>query len=264
LQEEGRLVPFFSIAALAAAGSIGGALISGNAADNAAQTQANAANNASAVQQHMYDDTVAREQPFVGAGTNALAQLLKGLGLSPGADGTPGTGVGSLNKPFSLSDFTSSPGYQFQQQQGMDAILNRQSAIGGVSGGNTLKALLQYSQGLASQDFYNAQNVYQGQQNQQFNQLQTLAGSGQNAAANLGALGSQTAGQIGNNITGAGNAISAGQIAGGNALGGALGGIGNNFLLAQLLQGGGASGGLGSGVPLGSNGIFGSDSAISI
>lgn len=254
-------MPFFAIAALAAAGSIGGALISGSAADNAAQTQAGAADRASQVQLDMFNQTQANEQPYMAAGQNSLAQLLKGLGLTPGADGTPGTGVGSLNKPFSLSDFTSSPGYQFQQQQGMDAILNKQSAIGGVTGGNTLKALLQYSQGLAGQDFYNAQSVYQGQQNQQFNQLQTLAGSGQNAAANLGALGSQTAGQIGNNITGAGNAASAAQIAGGNAVGGAVGSISNNFLLAQLLNGSGAGA---AATPLGSNGIFGSDSAFSI
>ena len=68
--------------------------------------------------------------------------------------------------------------------------------------------------GLANQDWWNAQNNYQQQQQQRFNMLQTLSGSGQNAAANLGAFGSQVAGSIGQNMIGAGNAASAGIVAG--------------------------------------------------
>lgn len=228
-------MPFFL---LAGAGLLS-AGIGAAGASSAANTEANAANNSTAAQLKMYNDTVAREQPFVTAGTTALSGLEAGVGINNGS----WTGYGPLNKPFSLSDFQQSPGYNFQLQQGENAVLNNASATGGIGGGNTLKALTTFGQGVANQDYWNAYNAYTAQQNQTFGQLQTLAGSGQNAAANLGALGTQVGSSVGNNIIGAGNASAAGTVGITNALTGGIGGIGQNYLLAQLLQGGG--GGLG-------------------
>src|SRR6185437_7947484 len=99
-----------------------------------------------------------------------------------------------------------------------NAVQNASSATGGIKSGNTLKALTQYGQGLANQDYYHAQGVYQGQQNQLFNYLQTIAGSGQNAGAQLGALGSTAASNTGNFITQAGNATAAGTVGAANAI----------------------------------------------
>lgn len=232
------------ISASAAAGlaggalSIGGALISGNASDNAAQTEANAANQASQTELQMFNQTQANEKPYMAAGGNALTQLMKGLGIGGGNT----TGTGSLNAPFTTADFTNTPGYQFQMQQGEQALLDQQSAVGGVGGGNTLKALTQYGQGVANQDYWNEYNAYVNRQNQQFGQLDTIAGSGQNAAANLGSIGTQVGQSVGQNTIGAGNATAAGQIASGNAMNSALSGAGNNFLLYSLLNGGGFGG----------------------
>jgi len=234
-------MPFFIAAAIA---GVAGAGISALGANSAANTQAAAADQATQVQKQMYDQTVQREQPFVDAGGNSLAALMAGLGLGPNGGGI---GTGSLNKPFSMQDFQKSPGYDFQMQQGEQAILDTQTARGGVGGGNTLKELTSFGQGVANQDYWNQYNAYVAQQNQQFGQLDTLAGSGQSAAANLGAIGNQTAGQIGNNLIGAGNSRSAGQIAGANAIGSGISSLSSNYLLSNLMGGGGFGGGGGGG-----------------
>lgn len=229
-------MPFFAIGA-ALLGPVIGGIAGGAGASSAANDQEQAANNATAAQLQMFNQTQANEAPYMAAGGNALAALQQGLGLGAG-----GTGQGSLNTPFSAAQYQQSPGYAFQMQQGEQAIQDTASAHGGVMGGNTLKALTQYGQGLANTDYQQALNNYMAQQNQQFSQLQTLAGSGQNAAANLGALGSQTATNIGNNDLAAGNAASAGAVGISNSIGSAANGLGSNYLLASLLNGGGASG----------------------
>jgi hypothetical protein len=237
-------MPFAWAAGAAALGTIGGALISSNGAQDAANTEANAANNASQVQLQMFNQTQANEQPYLQAGNNSLAALLKGVGVGPG---TANTGSGPLNAPFTAAQYQQSPGYQFQMNQGLNAINNTASARGGVNSGNTLKSLTQYGTGLANQDYQQAYQNYVAQQNQQFGQLQTLAGSGQNAAANLGALGSQVGSSVGSNIIGAGNASAAGQVATANTIGNSLNSLGSNYLLYNALNGGGsaASGGIG-------------------
>lgn len=208
-------MPFAAVAG--AALGVGGALIaSSNTADatkSAAQTQANASKDATAVEQAQFNKTQANLAPFVGAGTNALTQLQQLPGAPAFAPPTFGAG------------FQQSPGYNFQMQQGIGAIQNSAAAHGGVVSGNTLKALNQFGQGVANQDYYNYGNTQQAnylndyaaqaqQQQQRFNNLQTIAGSGQNAAAGLGALGASTASQIGGNIQGAANANSAATVAG--------------------------------------------------
>lgn len=290
---------FFAIlgaAAIAGVAGVAGAAIDSSGAQSAANTESNAANNATAVQQQQFQQTTANEAPFLQAGTAALGDLTSEYGLGAGGTGVGtanaaldaayglgpgGTGVGTANAgftgalpPFDPSSLQSTPGYQFQYQQGEQALLDAQSATGGVKGGNTLKALTTYGQGEANTEYQQALQNYMQQQTQQFNQenivgqenetnavnsvqqnfnnLQTIAGSGQNAASNLGALGAQTATSIGNNITQAGTAQAAATIAGTNAAGSAVSGIGNNlssdFLLSQLLGNGGLGGLGGAGI----------------
>lgn len=238
-------MPFFLLAGASLLGSGIGAL----GASSAANTEANAANQSTAAQLAMYNQTVAREQPFVTAGTTALSGLESGVGINNGS----WTGYGPLNKPFSLADFQSSPGYNFQLQQGENAVLNNASATGGVGGGNTLKALTTFGQGVANQDYWNAYNAYTSQQNQTFSQLSSLASGGQAAAGNLASTGTQVGSNVGNNIVGAGNASAAGTVGITNAITGGIGNIGQNYLLAQLL---GGSGGGGSAFNGAASGIF--------
>lgn len=218
-----------------AVGGIAGAAIGASASSDAAKTEANASNQASAVEQSMFNQTQANEKPFLDAGTNALTALQQGIGIGPG---TNNTGTGPLNAPFTTADFQTSPGYQFQMQQGENAVLNNRSALGGVNSGNTLKALTSFGQGVANQDYWNAYNAYVNQQNQKFGQLQTVAGSGQNAAANLGALGTQVGASVGNNIVNAGNASAAGTVGTANAISGGINNLSQNYLLASALNSG--------------------------
>lgn len=248
-------MPFAYAAGIAAAGSIASGVIGANAAGDAAKTQAAAARDATNAQLQMYDSTVQREQPFLQAGTNALPALQRLLGLdasgtgsasSPllamlGYGGPGGTGAGNINP----ATFQGSPGYQYQMQQGNNAITN--SAHGNI-GGNALRALQANGQGLANQNWNqylgNFGNAYQGL----VGNVSNLVAGGQNAANGLGQIGTTVGGQIGSNMIGAGNAGAAGIMGGANALAGGINGVGQNGLLYALMNqrqsGGGGGGGL--------------------
>lgn len=70
------------------------------------------------------------------------------------------------------SDFTGSPGYQFRLDEGLKAVNNNLAASGLLRSGSRAKALNDYAQGQASQEF-----------NDQFNRLQALRGGSQAAVA---------------------------------------------------------------------------------
>lgn len=191
-------------AGIGAASSLGAAGIQSGAAKNAAQ-----------VQEHMFDVTQQNLQPYIGAGNQSTNELLKLLGLGPA--GTP-------SQSTMLSQ---TPGYEFQFEQGQKALMDAQSATGGVRGGNTLKALTSYGQGMAGTSYQSILNDYLG-----------LSSLGENAAAGLGNTSAQVGSNIGNAIIGGGNAASAGLVGASNSLS-------SNFLLSSLLKSGG-SGGVGN------------------
>ena len=76
---------------MAGGAAIGGSLVSGLGARSAAKSQERAAQQQLALQERVYDETVERFQPFVGAGENALAAINYELGLGerPTFGGTP-------------------------------------------------------------------------------------------------------------------------------------------------------------------------------
>ena len=213
-------------AAIAAGASLLGSYMSSNASQDAANTQANAANAASAQQMAMYNQNVQRLSPWVGAGSNALGNLT-GLMGSNGANGI-------ATSPFTTEQFHQSPGYQWALQQGSQAVANQASAMGGVNSGNTLKALTQYGQGLANQQYQSALQNYQNWQNQIYNMNAGIANTGVNAAGMTAGLGAATANQIGSNLIGAGNARAAGQIGSANAWSSGLGNIGQLGMYAAM------------------------------
>jgi hypothetical protein len=237
-------MPFAILAAVAGGTGLLGSIIGAGATTSAANTQAQAAEQAAKIQQQEFNQTTTNEAPFLQAGNNSLAALMQGLGLGTNTPGSQaaGVGFGSLTAPFNPSNLAQTPGYQFDMSQGLQALLNSSSATGGVGGGNTLKAITSFGQGLASTTYQQQLADFMAQQQQQFGELQTVAGSGQNAAANLGALGNQAASTIGSDLIGAGNAQAAGTVGTANAITGGLNGVSSNFLLAQLLSGGGGGG----------------------
>lgn len=223
------MAEIWGIAAAGVVGAVGGAIISGDASKSAAQTQANAAQNATNAQLSMFQTTQNNLAPYMSSGTNALSALNSGLGIGPNTGGP--VGYGSLTTPFSPAQYQQSPGYSFQMGQGVQAVQNSASAAGGIGGGNTLKALTTFGQGLANSDYQQAYQNYVGQQQQQYGMLSGVANSGQNAAAGLGGISAGVGQSIGGNIIGAGNALAAGQVGSANAI---TGGVNSLTQLASL------------------------------
>jgi len=144
------------------------------------------------------------------------------------ADNT-GLATGYLSQTFGPEQFKAGmdPGYQWRLQQGAQGVQNSAAAGSGSLSGPALKALMEYGQGAASQEYGAAYDRFQTQQGNIFQRLSSIAGLGQNAAAGVGNQGVATGASIGGNITGAGNAAAAGQIGAANAIGGAAGDLGS-------------------------------------
>lgn len=204
------------------AAAIGGsALLGAYTSNKAAGQQADAANNATATQQGMFDKTYAAGQPYRDTGAAASGRLQDLLGLS---GNTGAEGYGSLGKTFTGADYLANqdPGYQFQLNQGQQALQNSQAAQGGVLSGAALKGLMNYNQDYASTGYNNAFGRFNTQQSNIYNRLGNLATLGQNSAAGAGANGASFANGIAGTITGAGNAAAAGTIGMGNAITGSI------------------------------------------
>lgn len=232
--------------------SAGTGLVSGiagaGAATSAANTQAQAAQDAAQATMNMFNTTQANLQPYMGLGTAALPSLEYGLGIG----GSPGSGLtgtsGGLTAPFqpTQAQLAQTPGYQFTLNQGLQATQNSYAAQGLGSSGAALKGAANYAEGLASTTYQQQfQNNLATQQNA-YNMLSGAAGSGQNAAANLGGLGLNAQGQANALNTSAAAAQAAGTVGSTNALTGALGsisGAGTNTALLTLLNNAGLFGG---------------------
>jgi hypothetical protein len=180
---------------------------------------------------------------------------------APSSTAAGGITSGSLIAPFNPANLSQTPGYQFQLQQGEQAVTDQATATGGVGGGNTLKALMNYGQELASTTYQQQFNDYLAQQQQQLGALQTAAGSGQNAAAGLASAGQTSANNVGNLLTSGAAATAGGQVGAANAITGGINNLSSNYLLSQLLNnGGGSAAGGASGLALDSSlaSLFGS------
>ena len=251
---------------LLAGATVGGGLLAAKGQKDAADTQANAAREAGAVQsdvadrqlalqKQQYEEGVQRQQPFLTAGTNALARMQAGEFTQPAAF--------NVNDPryaqpgafsFGANDFQASPDYEFRRREGQRGIDQQAAARGGLMSGSALKAAARYSGDLASQEYGNAfnraltqygtnvdrsntafsrgltgYNADVARADTGYNRLAGMAGVGQTttqqlnaAGANYAGAGSATLGNygtaMGNSIMGAGNAIAAGQLGVGNTL----------------------------------------------
>ncbi len=138
----------------------------------------------------------------------------------------------------SQDEMRSDDAYQFALGEGRNQIERSAAARGTLLTGGTLKDLTAWSQGLASQQFdkiYNrrqgeykdAYNIYKQNQNDQWNRLSSLAGTGQTAANTLGDYGGQFGQMAGNNMMGAANAGAAATARSGAQWGSTLGSLAN-------------------------------------
>lgn len=206
-------------AAIAVAGSLAAGAISASAAGDAADQISNADKAAitavTGTQQKNVDTITANEQPYRDLGTQAVGSLA--TGEAPG---------GQFTKNFTLADLTTDPGYQFDLQQGNQAVQRSAAAQGTLNSGGTLKSIANYTTGLASNELTNAYNRYTTDQNNQFNRLNSLAGLGQNATTAVNQADTNQANVVSNAQYGgtiaAGQAQAAGTIGAANAIGGSI------------------------------------------
>ena len=116
-----------------------------------------------------FNQGVAGLNPFSQGGQQAQqVQLAQSGALGPEAQAQ------------AYQNFQSSPGQDWLREQGERGVTRNAGALGGLGGGNVMKELSRFNQGLASQDFGN-----------QFNRLGSLSGQGLTAATNIGSLRGQ-------------------------------------------------------------------------
>lgn len=198
---------------------------------SAASAQKSAANQATDVQQQMFNTTQQNLQPFIQAGTGAQNML---------TDKLPG-----LTQPITMDEATlrATPGYQFNLNQGLRATQNSAASRGLGTSGAALKGASQFATGLADNTYQNQFGNAVTNQTNIYNRLLGAAGLGENAAAGVGNAAVQTGANIGNNITGAGNAQGASYIAAGQGIGNAAQSIPGSLIANNFLQKSGLYGG---------------------
>lgn len=193
---------------IGAAGARSAAKAQSSAARYAADAQLQAAREANELQKRIYEENVARQQPFLQTGTqffNQLAALQRG-------------------GPQAAQNFLQmDPGYGFRLSEGMKALERSAAARGGLLSGGAGRALTRYGQDVASQEYGAA-----------YNRLAGLADVGPRAAGVMSGLGQAYAGEAGRNllaggqaaaqgILGAGSARASGYMGTANALAGGIG-----------------------------------------
>ena len=221
-----------------AAATVAAGLLSADAAESAADTQASAARGATASQQHMFDVQNAQQEPYRQAGYRALNALDFGSGLGdPNAGGAPGTTYGSLTRPFTADDLKTNlaPNYEFMKQQGLMSTANLLNSQGGL-GGNTLRGITDYAENYAGNAYQNAFSNYQTNQTNIFNRLSTIAGYGQTANTQGVQTTAALAPGISQSIQGAGAAEAAGRVGVANAIGSGLTNASSWYTLPSLLN----------------------------
>lgn len=128
------------------------------------------------------------------------------------------------------------PSMAFRMNLGTKATERMANIGGGALSGNTLRALTDYGQGLASTEYANAFNRFQTERGNIYNTLANIAGMGQQAVNTGVNAGQNFAAQQTGLITGQAAAQAAGNVGAANAYSGALGNIGNMAFLSSLMR----------------------------
>lgn len=211
-------------ATVAAVATVGSSVIGSKAAKSAAGTQAAAADRAMAQEREMFD--IGREDlaPYRELGYTALGDIESRL-------------------PYFTSQFGDEqlaqyldPSMEFRMKYGTQATERLANVGGGALSGNTLRALNEFGQNLASTEYGNAFNRFQTERGNIYNTLANIAGMGQNAVNTGVTAGQNLAGQTTGLLTGQAAAQAAGQVGAANAISGGLGQLGNYAMLNAFMR----------------------------
>ena len=210
--------------AIGAGAGLLGAKMSSDAAKSAAQTQADAAGRASAQEYAMYQQGREDLAPYRESGYTALKDIER---MKP-----------FLTAQFGPDQFAQylDPSMAFRQKIGTQATERMANVGGGAISGNTLRALTDYGQNLASTEYGNAFGRFQTDRTNIYNTLANIAGMGQGAVNTGVNAGQNYASQLTGLTTGSAAAQAAGTVGSANAYSGALGNVGNMAFLSSIMK----------------------------
>jgi hypothetical protein len=215
-------------AGVGAAGAVAGAAINAGAVGSASQAATNAANANNQLETNIYNSNKALAQPYITSGNTAETALngFLGLGGDPTATQT------------AFQNYLNSTGYQFNLNQGLDAVQQSKAASGLLNSGSTLKALDQFGTNEANQygqqyvgNLQNtvatgagAANALAGEGETYANAVSGNNNSAATASANAGlASAASTNALIGQALSAYGTTRGASSFGGGNAMTGSTG-----------------------------------------
>ena len=195
--------------AAAAALMVGGMGVQGYFANKSSKRAARAQKNAMdaylAEMRRAKTAAIGYQKPYEEAGRSGLSLLQQYLTGDPTA---------------TQNRLEQSPGYQFRLNQGQNSIQNLLASKGGLKSGAAMKALEEYAQGTASQEFGN-----------QVGYLQNLSNMGQQSATVMGnaemSAGTNMANASQQGILGQGMAMANRDVQMGNIIGGGMSQIGD-------------------------------------
>ena len=185
--------------------SLASGAIQSSASGRAADKQAAATELGMEEQRRQFDIATELLQPYVDVGVPAMEGL-------QALAGTLGRG----KQASAIREIERGPEFDAMTRQGEEAILQNAAATGGLRGGNTQAALAQFRPQVLSQLI-----------NQQYGRLGGLAGIGQASAAGQAAQATSFGQNIAQGFADVGAARAGGSLAGGQAWGDVLGGIGS-------------------------------------
>lgn len=193
-------------------GNLIGGLTGSNKAADAAQAASQTQANSALAGIDAYKEQLAALKLALEPYTKLGGQAVTSIGDLAGLNGNTAQGAAT-------DAIANSSQFKTLLNQGTNAILQNASATGGLRGGNTENALMQYSPQLLNQLI-----------NERYGQLGGLVSLGQNSAAGVGNAGLQTGGGIAQLLQQQGSALAGGQIAAGKA---AQNNMGNVLQLAS-------------------------------
>ncbi|MGV0879437.1 DNA transfer protein p32 [Martelella sp. FLE1502] len=186
---------------------VGSAVVGAGASMAASSKQAKATDKASDQQLAMYSQTREDLYPYRNLGEYGKNML--------------SAQIDSLSSPIVMDQATleKTPGYQFNLYQGLKSTQNSAAARGLGSSGAALKGAAAYATGLADSTYQNQFNNALVNKQNAYNMLTGITNIGQNAAAQTGSFGTQTAQSVGQNTIAGGTAQAAGMVGAANSLG---------------------------------------------
>lgn len=186
-----------------------------SAANQAAAAQTASDKAAIAEQQRQFDEIQKLLKPYTDAGASSLTAQQNLLGLN-----------GNTAQQAAINNIQQGSEFQTYLQQGENSILQNAAATGGLRGGNTQGALAQY-----------APNLLNNLVNQRYQNLGGITSLGQNAAAQTGNAGMNSANNISSLLQNSGSAQAAAALAQGqasanqwNAIAGLAGQLGGAYI----------------------------------